>query len=69
MRVILGGGCVCGVVGLVCFLPSAGGGHVIVLGVEHLGMGDQSACRASGGLLSLLDLPRTPPSILDYGLP
>ena len=43
VRVILGGGCVCGVVGLVCFLPSAGGGHVIVLGVEHLGMGDQSA--------------------------
>ena len=27
-----------------CLFPSsAGGGHVIVLGVEHLGMGDQSA--------------------------
>ncbi len=42
MRVILGRGCVCGVVGL-ARLSSAGGWCGVLLGVEHLGMGDRSA--------------------------
>ena len=40
--VILGRGCACGVVGLIRS-SSAGGGYGLLLGVEHLGMGDRSA--------------------------
>ena len=37
-------------------------------GAFPVGLLSWGACRALGGLLSLPDLPRTPPSILGYGL-